>query len=290
MTIANEQVPGVYRRRVGKVLVTALNDGLLMLPPEVLLDITPEDRESLLREAGRRPPFHTAINTFLLQWPDRTVLMDSGVGPAWGPKSGKLAANMKAAGVAAGDVDAVMLTHLHGDHIGGLCDPAGGAAFPKAELWVAETEMAFWEDDAKKAAAPEARRSSFDSARTAVAPYAGKLRRFGFGEIMPGLEAIAMPGHTPGHTGYMLSSGGERLLIVADVFHVPEVQAARPEVGVGFDNDPAQAIRTRRTVLQRAVDEDLLVTGMHMSFPGFSRIARAGDGYVIHPEAWSGDL
>ena len=290
MTVSTTQVPGVYRRRVGEVLVTALNDGDVVLPAEVLLSITPEDRERLLHAAGRRPPFHSAVNAFLLQWPDRTVLVDTGAGQLFGPACGRLMPNLHAAGVLPTDISDVVLTHLHGDHVGGLLDGSGAPAFPNARLWVAESEIAFWQDDASRAAAPEARRGSFDLARAKVRPYADRMQRFPYAEIMPGLEAVAMPGHTPGHTGFSVTSGGETLLIWGDVFHVPAVQAARPEVGTGFDSDPAQAIQTRRAVLQRAVDEDLLITGMHMTFPGFARIARAGDAYVVQPEAWRGEL
>ena len=290
MSIANAQVPGVYRRRVGDVLVTALNDGSVVLPPAVLLGVTPEDYETLLLAAGRRPPFHSAVNTFLLQWPDRTVLIDTGTGKAWGDAAGKLPANLRAAGVAPEEIGHIAMTHLHMDHFGGLLDDKGAAAFPQAELWVAETEIAFWQDDAAKDAGPEARRSNFDLARSTTRPYADRMHRFPYGEIMPGLEAIAMPGHTPGHTGYSVTSGGETLLILGDVVHVPAVQAARPEVSTAFDTDPAQATQTRRAAFERAVTEDLLVTGMHMSFPGFARIARAGEGYAVLPEAWRGDL
>ena len=285
--IANAQVPGVYRRRVGEVLVTALNDGQIVLPMEVLLGVTADEREAVLRAGGRRPPFQSAINTFLLQWPERSVLVDTGTGKAFGDAAGRLPANLQAAGIAPGDVDAVAMTHLHADHFGGLLDDAGTRAFPNAELWVAEAEMAYWQDDAMKAAAPEERRGTFDMARTKTRPYADKMHRFQYGEIMPGLEAIALPGHTPGHTGYMLSSAGETLLIWGDIFHVPVLQAARPEVGTGFDTDPAQAIQTRRHTLERAVTEDLLVTGMHMSFPGFARISRAGNAYAVQPDVWS---
>ncbi len=290
MSVATEQLPGVYRRCVGEALVTALNDGQFVLPPEILLGITPEEREALLRAGGRRPPFHTAVNTFLLQWSGRTVLVDAGIGKLFGDAGGRLPGNMRAAGVAPDDVTDIVLTHLHSDHVGGLLDDSGAPAFPNAALWVAETEAAFWESDANKAAAPEARRDTFDMARRVLAQYAARLHRFAYGEIMPGLVAESMPGHTPGHTGFMLTSGGEQLLIWADVFHVPAVQAARPDVGTGFDTDPAQATATRRTVLERAVTEDLLVTGMHMAFPGFARISRAGTGYAVLPEAWTGTL
>ena len=277
MSIASVQVPGIYRRRVGEVLVTAIKDGSVVLPPEALLGITPEDRESLLRAAGRRPPFHSSITCYLLQWPERTVLVDTGVGTTWGAAGGMLPAYLKAAGVEPGEINDVVMTHLHVDHIGGLLTDAGAPAFPGAGLWVAEDEIAFWQDDKAKAAAPADRQGSFDGARKATRPYADRMHRFSYGEIMPGLAAVPLPGHTPGHTGYLVSSGGEKLLIWGDVFHVPAVQIARPDVGTGFDSDPALAIQSRREALERAAAEDLVVAGMHLDFPGFSRISRTAN-------------
>ena len=290
MTVASEQVAGVYRRKVGDVLVTALNDGGIELPAEIFIGITPEDRISLLRAGGRRPPFSSAVNTFVLQSDGRTVLVDTGCGKAFGDAGGRMPANMHAAGISPADVTDVVITHLHGDHFGGLLGGAGTPAFPRAALWVAEQEIAFWQSDEMMAKAPQARQSGFEGARKAVAPYADRTRRFAYGEIMPGLEAVALPGHTPGHTGFMLTSGGEKLLIWGDIFHLPVVQAARPAVGTAFDSDPAQATQTRIAILERAVKEDLLVTGMHMSFPGFARIARSGDAYAVQPEVWQPTL
>lgn len=287
MSIATQQVPGVYRRRVGDVLVTALVDGSIVIPIEYLQNITPEDYDSILRAGGRRPPYHSAINAFLLQWPGHTVLIDAGTSNNMGPGAGKLPANLAAAGVSPGDIGAILMTHLHIDHAGGLLDLSGNPAYPAAELVVSETEMAFWHDDAAKAAAPDARQEGFDSARKWVAPYAARTRLFTGGEVLPGITAMALPGHTPGHTGYLISSGGEKLLVWGDVMHVPVLQSARPEVTLGFDSDPAMAAETRRRTLAMAADQDLLVTGMHMSFPGFSRIARAGDAYAVFPEVWN---
>ncbi len=286
MTRASEQVPGLYRRMIGDVLVTAIHDGEVELPAEILVGVTPEERESLLRAAGRRPPFSSSINTFLLQWPDRTVLVDTGAGSGMGGIAGHLPANLAAAGVTPAEIGDIVMTHLHIDHVGGLGDASGGPAFPNATLWVAEAEIAFWEDDAIKNGVPDAMRSAFDIARNGVAPYAGRTKRFSYGEIMPGLEAVHLPGHTPGHTGFMVKSGGDTLLIWGDVMHVPAVQTARPAVSTAFDTDKEAAHRSRLTMLERAVAEDLLVTGMHLSFPGFCRFAREGDRFVLQPEVW----
>ena len=286
-TIATQQAPGFYRRRVGDVLVTAVLDGQIVIPETIFLGIQPVEREAVLRKAGRRPPYHSPINAFVLQWPGKTVLVDTGAGSLMGAVAGWLPRNLQAAGIAASDIDAVAMTHFHSDHVGGLLDDAGKPAFPQAELWAAEQEVAFWQDDAARDAMPEDRRGSFDVVRRMTAPLAGQTRRFQPGEIIPGLEAIALPGHTPGHTGYMIASRNDSLLIFGDVFHLQDVQAARPEAGLAFDVDRAQAERTRRDVLARAVDQDLVVTGMHMSFPGFSRVVRAGEGFALQPEPWN---
>ena len=290
MTVGHEQVPGVQRRRVGEVVVTAINDGSLLVPMEVVQGIDEAERDRLYHAAGRRPPFASAVNAFLLQWPGRTVLVDAGMGTQGRPALGKLPANLRASGAAPGEVDTLLMTHLHSDHVGGLLDEAGAPLFPNATVMVPELEMAFWLDDAAREAVPESWRGSFDLARRATAAYGGRLHRFTDPAVAPGVTALPLPGHTPGHTGYEVRSGGESLVIWGDIVHLPEVQCARPDVTVAFDSDPAAAIASRRMLLERAVKEDLLITGMHLSFPGFCRIARAGEGYAVQPQAWQYSL
>ena len=224
--MSTEQMPGVYRRLVGDVLVTALSDGSLVLPLDLLQNSTPAEAEATLRGAGRRPPFATAINAFVLQWPGLTVLVDTGAGTLVGPGSGKLARNLQEAGLSAASIDAVLMTHLHGDHAGGLIDGDGNPAFPNAKLLVPEAEMAFWLDDTQKAAAPEARRGSFDVARQMTAPYGDGLQRVTGTSPLSAVEAVPLPGHTPGHTGYVVGGGSERLLIWGDTCHMQESRPA----------------------------------------------------------------
>jgi glyoxylase-like metal-dependent hydrolase (beta-lactamase superfamily II) len=290
MTIAIEQAPGVQRRRIGDVIVTALNDGSIVIPPEALQGIGVADRDAIYHAAGRRPPFASAINSYLIQGASHTVLIDSGAGSLMGPEAGKLLQNLRAAGVAPDQVDIVMITHMHPDHAGGLLADDGRPTFPRAELMVAEAELAFWLDRSNQDTAPECTRDTFDLAPRVAESYGDRLRSFSNEQVMAVVETIALPGHTPGHTGYAVRSGGDTLVIWGDVCHVPEVQCNRPDVTVIFDNDPAQAIRSRRMMLERAVTEDLLIAGMHMSFPGFTRLARQGDGYIVQPQTWQYEL
>lgn len=288
--MATEQMPGVYRRTVGDVLVTAISDGHAIFPPGILQGISPADAEACQRAAGRRLPFATAINAFVLQWGARTVLVDAGAGALMGASAGRLRRNLEEAGISVADVDAVLITHLHSDHVGGLIDGDSIPVFNNAELLIPEAEAAYWLSDAHRAAAPEARRATFDLAARVVAAYGDRVRRFAGPEPLPGIEAVALPGHTPGHTGYLVGKGADRLLIWGDVLHVPEVQAANPAVFLPFDSDAELGIKTRLDTLDRTAREDLLVCGMHLHFPGFVRIARAGSGYAVQPEAWLGAL
>ncbi len=291
MALPEAQVPGIQRRRVGACCVTALSDGSIELPAAAHVGIDEATRDALYRAAGRRPPFLSAINGFLLQWPDRTVLIDTGAGALMGPSLGRLRPNLGAAGEVPTAVDHVLLTHMHPGHIGGLAGDDGAPSFPRATLMADQTELEFWSDGRNLEAAPETVRDSFAVVGRNLAPYRDRTRPFrGGGTVLPGLEAVSLPGHTPGHTGYMLRDGGESLLIWGDIVHAPEVQCARPEVTMVFDSDPAQAARTRRAVLERAVAENLVIAGMHMSFPGFSRVARHGDAYRLQPLVWEYDL
>jgi glyoxylase-like metal-dependent hydrolase (beta-lactamase superfamily II) len=288
--LPTRQVPGIYRHRVGEAIVTVVSDGSIAEDPAMLLNISTEDAEAMLDAAGRTPPLTMALNVFVVQTPSRTVLIDTGYGTLGGPASGHLIEHLVAAGIAPGAIDAVLLTHLHPDHLGGLLDSDGKPAFANADVLVAQVDAAFWLDETQAARAPEAHRPAFTLARQMTAPYGSRLRLFTEREPMPGIEAVPLPGHTPGHTGYAIGAGKDRLLIWGDVIHSPDIQVRRPDVGVLFDTDPAMAITTRRRTLEMAASERLLVAGMHLHFPGFAHVARDGAGYVLQPAKWKPEL
>ena len=285
-----KQVPGVYHRRVGEILVTALHDGHQDVDMATVLGLPGEEAARMLHAAFRPVPRRTQVNAFLLRHGGRTALVDAGCGPSR-PTVGRVRANLAAAGVAAEAVDTILMTHLHPDHWGGLSDGTR-ALFPNAELLLHADERAYWWDDAAMARSENAARRDlfFGGARRALAPYAGRTRSFTGGEVFPGVTAVPLPGHTPGHTGFMLASAGRSLLIWGDIVHVPELQVPRPEVVMAVDVDPVQAAGTRRRLFDRVVADRQAVAGMHLHFPSFAHLAREGDTYRLVPDAWTTDL
>ena len=284
-----EQIAGVFHRRIGDILVTAVSDGYLDAPYEVLRNVDRPEADEVLSACFRRTPPRISVNCFLIRTKDRVALVDTGSAATMGPTLGRLPRSMAATGVNMADVDTVLLTHMHPDHSNGLTDPAGARMFENAEIVVAESDVRHWCDDAAMARANDAQKERyFRMARFQIAPYAGR-RRDASGEVFPGVHAIPAPGHTPGHTTYLVASGDESLLIWGDICHVPEIQLRRPSAVMIFDSDPDQAAATRRRVLDMVAADRQLVTGMHMHFPGFSRIRRDGAGYEAIPEAWAFD-
>ena len=289
-TAPTRQVPGVYRRRAGDAVVTAISDGGMMANPATLQNIALEDSQAILDQAGRTPPLMTAVNVFVVQTAERTVLIDTGAGTLMGPTAGRMMAALDAAGIAAANVDAVLMTHLHIDHVGGLLDEDGRPAFVNAALLIPQAEAAYWFDSANAAAVPEEKRGTFALVQRVTGPYGSRMRAFTEREPIPGIEAVPLPGHTPGHTGYEMGPVGDRLLIWGDIVHSPDIQSRRPEAAVIFDVDQKLAIATRRAVLARAADERLTVAGMHMHFPAFARIVRDGEAFAVRPVAWLPEL
>jgi glyoxylase-like metal-dependent hydrolase (beta-lactamase superfamily II) len=289
--IPQQQIPGVYHRRVGDIVVTAISDGFLDGTLDVLRNITQEGARQILAESFR-PARRTAVNAFLVYSAGRLALIETGSGNYLQPTAGKVMANIKAAGVDPADIEAVLLTHMHPDHSAGLTDMATGRRnFPNAELVVHENEPRHWYDDANTSGATErARRLYFECAREQTAPYRDRMRLFREGDVFPGVTAIPRHGHTPGHTTFMISSGKEQLLVWGDTVHVPEVQTARPEVCMEFDTDADAAAASRRAVFDMVATERLLVTGMHLHFPGFAHLARRGSAYQLIPAAWEQSL
>lgn len=281
------QVPAVYHRRIGDVLVTAISDGFIDASFAILKNIEEEDADAILRAGFLPSPPRIDVNCFLIRSKGRTAVVDTGSGDTMGPTLGRLPDAMAALGIGAGEVDTVLLTHMHPDHSNGLTASDGSRLFPNAQVVVAEEDVRHWHDDAAMAKADErARLRYFEWSRFQMGPYMDR-RAPATGEVFPGVHAVPLFGHTPGHTGYRIDSGGESLLIWGDVCHIPDIQVIRPEVAMMFDSDPEAAIATRRQVFDMAVADRLLVAGMHLHFPAFGHMVRRADGYALEPEAWT---
>lgn len=289
--VPEKQIPGVYHRRVGDIVVTAISDGFLDGSLDVLRNIPQEEARQILAD-NFRPARRTQVNAFLIYSAGRLALVETGSGNYLLPTAGKLLENLSAAGVDPSQIETVLLTHMHPDHSAGLTDMTTGKRnFPNAELVVHENEPKHWFDDAKMAAATErAKKLYFQAAREQTEPYKDRWRLFQQGEVFPGVTAIPRPGHTPGHTTFLVSSGDHQLLIWGDTVHVPEVQTARPEVCMEFDTDADAAATSRRRVFDMAATDRLLVTGMHLHFPGFAHLVRSGHAYRLIPEPWENAL
>jgi glyoxylase-like metal-dependent hydrolase (beta-lactamase superfamily II) len=280
---AGTQVPGFYRLMVGDLELTALNDGSIELDGKLLLNTTEDEIRRLFDEAFiHGTKVRTAINAFLINTGEKLILVDTGASGAFGPTSGHLLTNLKASGYSPDQVDVVLLTHLHPDHINGLLTPEGALAFPKATIMTAKTECDFWLSPEKAAQAPDAAKDTFTNARRVAeaCQKAGKWETFEHGqELFPGIVAEATIGHTPGHSAYLLSSKGSQLLIIGDCIHVGAAQFANPGIAIQFDSDAKQAVATRLAVFARAAREALLVAGMHLAFPGIGRIKAVDQGF-----------
>lgn len=266
----------------GPYAVSILRDGLFTAPGDVL---THPGGEVPLARAVERLPLHgdqrvlsADVNCFLLRGPEGIILVDAGTGPAWGANFGHARAALAPSGVTPDAVGQVLLTHMHGDHALGLV-AEGAAYFPQADILVPEAELAFFMSDAARARTPKARQGGFDVTAAVVGAYGGRVRGIGPGPVLPGIAALPLPGHTPGHTGYLVAGGG--LLLWGDVLHAGDVQAPDPDVGVIYDIDPPLAAASRREALTQAAREGWTVAGGHIT--GFQRVAAEGDGFRLMP-------
>lgn len=278
--------PALPSQQVGELTITAVSDGYLHASFDFLANIDPADASRMQGKAGIADHTSIHINCYLVRGGGRTVLIDAGAGgfKQWG---GRLKSNLLLADIDPSEIDAILLTHAHPDHVGGLMDTSGEAVFPNAELVVHHREVAFWQDDGSLSRAPERARANFLVARQAFDGYRDRLRTFDVGEVLTGVTAVPLPGHTAGHTGYRLESGGQNLLVWGDIVHFPEIQIPRPDVSIAFDQDAHLAAETRTRLLDLANSERLLIAGMHLAKLGFAQVERMGGNYGI---TYVGDL
>ena len=286
------QVPGLYRRNVGSFRVATVHDGMLDAAFEDIVGVAPQVWETVHRAAFRPVPPQLACNTFVIEGGGRLMLVDAGCG-ATTPGAGQQVAGLSALGIAPSDVDMVLMTHLHRDHAAGLVDPSGQAVFPRAELVVHRDDLDFWRDETTLGRLRNGQKQDFLIATAVLWAYADRTRSIGGGEVMPGISAIPTPGHTPGHTAWLLDSDGDRLLIWGDVVHLPLVQFAHPEAGVIYDFDGPAAAEARLRVLEMVAAERIPVAGVHLDFPCFGHVqarSDAGGGFDYTAETWTSTI
>ena len=283
------QVMPVQQIQVGDFVVTAVSDGYLDLDPSLLTNIDAEQAKAILEDAFQgAPPVTTGVNAYVVHTGERTVLVDTG-GAGFQPNMGNLQERLKAAGISPEEIDDVCLTHLHPDHVGGLVID-GTLAFPNATVHVHQTEFDFWTSTENRDAAPDGFKGFFDGARNAMETAGDKVKTFtGDGEIVAGITSRELFGHTPGHVGYTIESGGNSLLIWGDIVHAAPIQFRKPGVGIAFDNAPEEAIATREALFKDVAASGTQIAGMHVSFPSVGHlVAGSGEGeaYRFIPSDW----
>jgi glyoxylase-like metal-dependent hydrolase (beta-lactamase superfamily II) len=284
------QAPGFYRFMVGEIEVTLVNDGIARRPLDAGFVRNAElaDVQAAL-EAAFQPPDTVVIpfTTTVLRTGGRVIMIDAGTGGLLAPTAGTWMGNFTAAGFAPEEVELIIVSHFHGDHIQGIRDRDGNAVFPNAQIMVPEEEWAFWMDDGRMSQAPEAMQGAFQGVRRVFAPIADAVERYsGERELAPGVTALPAHGHTPGHNAFVVASGDGRLLVWSDTTNKPELFVRNPSWQAVFDMDGDGAAATRRRLLEMAASERLRVSGYHFPFPANGHIARDGDGFAFVPAFW----
>ena len=280
------QAPGFYRMMLGDFEVTALFDGTIELEVKKLLTNTTQAQVGkLLDRSFKKDLVPTSVNAYLVNTGSKLVLIDTGAGSLFGPTLGNLQANLKAAGYQPDQVDDVLITHMHGDHVGGLVQD-GKLVFPNATIHAGQEDADFWLNKANLEKASAEMKGFFQGAMASLNPYveAGKFKGMKGGtELAPGIKAVPAHGHTPGHNIYVVESKGQKLVLWGDLMHVAAVQFAQPQITISFDVDSRPAAAERKKAYADAAKGRYLVGSAHLPFPGLGHVRAEGKGYAWVP-------
>jgi glyoxylase-like metal-dependent hydrolase (beta-lactamase superfamily II) len=270
---------------LGELSATALRDGAFRFPNDNKIfgvGRTSEEVAAVLSGAGLPTDrLELSVQPLLVQTAERVMLFDTGAGANFGPSGGKLLASMDAAGISPATITDIFISHVHGDHVGGLVNKNGGSAFPNATIHISAPEWAFLKGMSPQTAAAV----GIAQHAALVAAIAPKVTEFApDAEIVPGaVKAVAIKGHTPGHSAYRITSGKSSLLYIGDVLHHFVVSVGRPDWTIAFDADAPAAQASRKTFLAETAASKQLLYAPHFPFPGLGRIQRRGDGFAWKP-------
>lgn len=283
----HDQAPGFYRLQVGDLEVTALWDGTASFDPHWLHGQTTVD--GVIKASQHDPHLLDVSDTgFLVNTGKQLILIDAGAGTWFGGGAlGHLTSSLRSAGYTPEQVDLVLVTHLHSDHVGGLTTQDGNRVFPNAEIYVAKEDSDFWLSPEIAAKAPQDAQAFFQNAQAIAAPYVKAGKWHTSEPVVDGMRLIPLHGHTPGHTGYEFSSQGQKILFWGDTIHAQRVQLQHPEITVVFDIDPSAAAVTRDQLLPKLERENTVIAGPHMLFPSLGHLYKAGNSYGWAPVSYA---
>ena len=292
-----KQNAGFYRYKVGDIEVTVVTDGVnrMKLPDNFVTNMKPDDVKAAL--AANHMSRETLDNTYtpvVVNTGGRLVLIDTGVGEASFTQSkgavGQLVTNLAAAGIAPDAIDTVIISHYHGDHVNGLLKADNTPAFAKAEILVPANEHKFWMDDGEMSRAAPGRVEGLfkNNRRVFSGEILKRVRTYDWDkEVAPGIAAFGTPGHSPGHTSFVVQSGASKVFVQGDVTHVPYLFARNPGWHAMFDQDPPAAEATRRKTYDMLASEKMMVQGFHYPFPAHAYIEKTANGYRETMVPWN---
>jgi len=277
-----------YRFGLGDAEVTVVSDGPLPLgPPKGTFIGVSDDEVKKMLSDNFLSPDNVVLeqNSPIVNTGDKLILFDTGMGTArnFGPTTGRQQKSMKEAGIKPEDIDAVVFSHAHIDHIGGVVDESGKVLFPNAQFYIAQNDLDFWTDEGK-AGGPL--KDFIVHARKNLMPVRDRIVFFKDGqEFLPGVQAIAAPGHTVGHTIFMVTSNGKSMAYLGDLTHHPILLLEEPRMQFSYDTDPTQAAETRVKLLDMIAANKIPVMTYHYAWPGVGHIAKTAEGFHFYPEA-----